>query len=55
MAELGDEVWSPDGIKILGTPLGSQAYVEAFVQNRLEEEDKLWAAIPDIPDLQCAW
>ena len=48
MAELGPEVWNPEGVKVLGTPVGSRRFVE-------EEEDKLWEAIPHVPDLQAAW
>ena len=49
------EVWSPQGMKILGTPIGTVAYEEAACAERLEEEEKLWHAIHWIPDLQCAW
>ena len=55
MAELGPEVWNPEGVKVLGTPVGSRRFVEEVVQKRLEEEDKLWEAIPSAPDLQAAW
>ena len=53
--EIGDEVWNPEGIKILGTPVGSHHFVEGEVAKRLDEERKLWEAIPCVPDLQCAW
>ena len=52
MAELGPEVWNPEGVKVLGTPVG---FVEEVVTKSLEEEDKLWEAIPSVPDLQAAW
>ena len=53
--DLGDEVWNPEGMKILGTPVGSHHFVEEEVAKRLDEERKLWEAIPCVPDLQCAW
>ena len=52
---LGEEVWRTDGIKILGTPLGNAQFVAEHTQERLEEEQRLWDAIPSVPDLQCAW
>ena len=54
MQNLGPDVWSPDGVKILGTPVGCAEFVETATDARLEEE-KLWAAMCWIPDLQCAW
>ena len=53
--ELGPEVWSPRGVKVLGTPVGSDEFIREVSDARLEEEHKLWNAIPWIPDLQCAW
>ena len=53
--ELGPEVWSPRGVKILGTPLGSDAFVQEMCEERLQSEQELWDAIPSVPDLQCAW
>ena len=44
VAELGDEVWSPRGVKILGTPVGSPEFVHALARDRLEER-LLWEAI----------
>ena len=32
LEELGEEVWSPSGIKILGTPLGSPEFVRSVVE-----------------------
>ena len=52
---LGEEVWSPDGVKVLGSPIGTQAFIQSFTDRRLEEERRLWNAIPSVPDLQCAW
>ena len=42
-------------VKVLGTPVGSDAFVEAFVDKRVKDEKKLWDALQFVPDLQCAW
>ena len=55
VAKLGDEVWSPRGVKILGTPVGSPEFVHVLTRDRLDEERLLWEAINWVPDLQCAW
>ena len=55
MVDLGPEVWSPQGVKVLGTPIGSFEFIKEVSDRRLEEEQRLWDAIPWIPDLQCAW
>ena len=36
MVELGPEVWNPEGVKVLGTPVGSTRFVEEVVNKRLE-------------------
>ena len=43
------------GVKVLGFPIGSEAFIQAFTDKRLKEERRLWNAIPSVPDLQCAW
>ena len=48
-------VWNPEGIKILGTPVGSRHFVRQKVTERVDEERRLWEAIPHVPDLQCEW
>ena len=55
IGDLGQDVWSPRGVKVLGTPVGSEEFVREISDLRLEEEQKLWDAIPWIPDLQCGW
>jgi len=55
MESLGEDVWSPAGVKVLGTPVGTDAFVEKLVAERLADEQRLWDAIPEVPDLQCAW
>ena len=41
MADLGDQVWDPSGVMVLGTSVGSDAFVERHVAKRLAEERKL--------------
>ena len=53
--ERGPSVWSPAGVKILGSPVGTDEFCLDAARERLEEETKLWRAIPSVPDLQCAW
>ena len=53
--ELGEDVWDLEGIKILGTPIGSEDFVQRVIDRRLEDEAKLWDALTWVPDLQCAW
>ena len=55
MDDLGNEVWNPEGIKILGTPVGSPQFVQGAIHTRLEDEAKLWDAISWVPDLQSSW
>ena len=55
VVNLGPEVWSPSGAKILSTPVGSPEFLRSLIEERLDEERKLWQAIPWVPDLQCAW
>ena len=45
MDDLGNEVRNAEGIKVLGTPVGSPQFVQHTVDTRLEEEKKLWEAI----------
>ena len=54
-SSLGPEVWKPAGVKILGTLVGSQRFVEEVVDKRLAEKQRLWDAIPTVPDLQAEW
>ena len=42
-------------MRILGTPLGTPAYAAAHAEERLAEEKRLLAELPELPDLQCAW
>ena len=39
----------------MGTPVGSDAFVQAASEDRLEEERRLWEAIPLVLDVQCGW
>jgi len=61
IAELGPEVWKyelPDaqcGLKIVGTPFGSAAFIEDFTTVLIEKETKLVTLLPLFSSLQCAW
>ena len=61
IAELGEGVWRGDlsaeqqGLKILGSPVGSGEFVRAHAAARTAEEKLLLDEIPQLPDLQCAW
>ena len=52
--DFGEEVWSPRGVKILGTPIGSHEFVQSLGVERLLEEQRLWEAVSWVRDLQCA-
>ena len=59
----GDPVWVGDwalprdqqGPKVLGTPLGSEAFVRNPLVLKREAHDRLLHAIPAVEDLQAAW
>ena len=59
--EYDAEVWTGNaapakrGIKVLGTPLGDPAFVEAHARERLGKETKFLEKVAKVPDLQCAW
>ena len=55
MEDLGPSVWSPEGLKILGTPVGTPEFHSEETRERLEVETQLWRAIPWVPDLQFSW
>ena len=56
-----DPVWKgnlapeKNGVAVLGTILGNHSFVHAKGEKRLKEERKLLDALPQLPDLQCAW
>ena len=50
-----DKPDAENGVRILGTPLGTPAYAAAHAAERLAEEKRLLAELPELPDLQCAW
>ena len=54
-ARTGDQVWNPDGIVVLGTPIGSDTFVQAQVSERLDNEATFLDQLPGLPDVQCAW
>ena len=43
------------GFKVLGTPLGTDAYVRKLGEKRLLDEQSFWQKLPGLPDLQSAW
>ena len=45
MEELGPDVWSGSGIKILGTPVGDDEFVRRLSEERISKEQHLWRAI----------
>ena len=47
-------MWSPAGVKVLGTPIGTDEFVASQVAERLEDERRLWDALFEAHDLQCA-
>ena len=51
----GPDVWEPQGVMVLGTPIGSPQFTADRLQTRIEEERRLWEAIPYVSDLQCGW
>ena len=60
ICELGEEVWRGDKPPAergfaLGVPVGHQEFIRWCASNRLEEERRLLAQLPQLPDLQCAW
>ena len=43
------------GMGVLGTPSGSDAFVDAFLQHKIRTHTSLLSKIPAVPDLQAAW
>ena len=44
--ELGEEVWQPEGLKVLATPVGSPQFIDEKLRERVGEERRLWDATP---------
>jgi hypothetical protein len=61
VAALGPHVWRADldparqGITVVGTPIGTDEYVAARAEERLQEEDVLLGSICQMESLQAAW
>ena len=57
MLQLGFWTLPPthQGLTVLGTPFGSDAYVQQRLALKREEHDRLLQRIPSVPDLQAAW
>ena len=43
------------GMMVLGSPLGSDEYVQRQLQQKRDDQDRLLPRIPRMPDLQAAW
>ena len=61
VADLGPDVWRGNkpphqrGFVVLGAPIGHPAFIQAWADERLQEERRLLHELPELPDLQCAW
>ena len=63
ISHVGSDVWvggsdTPEdrnGVVVLGTPLGSPAFVQRHSRERLQQEQTFLKALRQMPDLQCAW
>ena len=59
VAELGDSVWRGGGpqagIRVLGTPFGSAAYVDGFGQALVDRASNLFEKASRLPQLQHTW
>ena len=62
ITQLGEDVWRGDsqppaqrGVVVLGTPIGHPAFVRAWSEERLRDEQALLEQLTQLPDLQCAW
>ena len=61
IVDLGPDVWRGDrtssecGLKILGAPLGSDEFIDTFLQERIRDEALLIDRLAYVQDLQCAW
>ena len=58
MAELGPSVWSHEGIKILGTPVGSAEFVQRLCEERIAKEfasPRCHHFLRTLPPSESAW
>ena len=61
VALFGEDAWKsnkPDperGMKILGAPFGTQAYLQQFFNRSLDAEAQLLNFLPKLPSLQSSW
>ena len=51
ITNVGAEAWQPQGITVLGTPIGSELYIAEKMEERISKERTLWEAIRSVPDL----
>ena len=55
LSDLGDDVWCPDGVKVLGVPIGHPAFVQSYLAEKSADQQRLLDSLPRVNDLQCAW
>ena len=61
VVELGGTVWkgslpeNQQGIKVVGTPIGTPQYIQEFGRNVVNDEAQLLQQIPKLTSLQTAW
>ena len=55
MEDVGPDVWNPQRKESLSDPIGNEEFVSSFIERRLADNQKLWDATPNVPNLQCAW
>ena len=55
MHEIGEDAWSPNGVIMLGSPVGNAGFIASFVHKRIQDEKKLLEALQWMSDPQCTW
>ena len=55
LEDLGDEVCSTAGIKVLGSPVGGREFCAQVLDQRFAEERRLYETWHAVKDMQCAW
>ena len=52
---IGEDVWSPEGTVVLGSPLGSEAFIQSKLDERMVKLRSLLGEIEAMTDPQEAW
>jgi len=61
LERFGGGIWKSDvmpdrqGLKVLGTPIGTPQFINRFCAEQIEEKAQLLNSIPKLPSLQAAW